>query len=190
MLRYIANRLLLWIPSVVVVMLGVYALAFYGAGDPIKLIFLRAPGDVAYDPTRIEAIRESAGLNKPFIEQFLNYLLNLLHGNFGNSLVNGRSVKSCTMLAVQAAGQEIITAEGLASGGQMHPVQEAFRQEHGLQCGFCTPGMVMAAAGLLAENPHPTEAEVREGLEGNFCRCTGYHNIVRAVLTAAESMSA
>ena len=92
MLRYIANRLLLWIPSVIVVMLGVYALAFYGAGDPIKLIFLRAPGDVAYDPTRIEAIRESAGLNKPFIEQFLNYLLNLLHGNFGNSLTSGRSV--------------------------------------------------------------------------------------------------
>ena len=105
-------------------------------------------------------------------------------------LVNGRSVKSCTMLAVQAAGQEITTAEGLAAGGEMHPVQQAFRQEHGLQCGFCTPGMVMAATGLLAENPHPTEAEVREGLEGNFCRCTGYHNIVRAVLAAAESMSA
>jgi carbon-monoxide dehydrogenase small subunit len=98
-------------------------------------------------------------------------------------LVNGRSVKSCTMLAVQAAGQVITTAEGLAVGDDMHPV-------HGLQCGFCTPGMVMAAAGLLAENPHPSEAEVREGLEGNFCRCTGYHNIVRAVLAAAESMSA
>ncbi len=105
-------------------------------------------------------------------------------------LVNGRSVKSCTMLAVQAAGQEITTAEGLADAGEMHPVQQAFRQEHGLQCGFCTPGMVMAATGLLAENPDPTEAEVREGLEGNFCRCTGYHNIVRAVLAAAESMSA
>jgi carbon-monoxide dehydrogenase small subunit len=94
------------------------------------------------------------------------------------------------MLAVQAAGQEITTAEGLGAGGELHPVQQAFRQEHGLQCGFCTPGMVMAATGLLAENPHPTEAEVREGLEGNFCRCTGYHNIVRAVLSAAESMSA
>jgi aerobic carbon-monoxide dehydrogenase small subunit len=105
-------------------------------------------------------------------------------------LVNGRSVKSCTMLAVQAAGQEITTAEGLAAGGEMHPVQQAFRQEHGLQCGFCTPGMVMAATGLLAENPHPTETEVREALEGNFCRCTGYHNIVRAVLAAAETMSA
>ena len=105
-------------------------------------------------------------------------------------LVNGRSVKSCTMLAVQAAGQEITTAEGLAAGGELHPVQEAFRQQHGLQCGFCTPGMVLAATGLLAENPHPTETEVREGLEGNFCRCTGYHNIVRAVLAAAETMSA
>jgi carbon-monoxide dehydrogenase small subunit len=101
-------------------------------------------------------------------------------------LVDGEAVKSCTMLAVQAAGQEITTAEGLAAGGEMHPVQQAFRQEHGLQCGFCTPGMVMAAAGLLAENPHPTEAEVREGLEGNFCRCTGYHNIVRAIESLAS----
>ena len=106
-------------------------------------------------------------------------------------LLNGTSVKSCTVLTVQAAGQQVTTAEGLAmkgegeAGGGLHPVQAAFRQEHGLQCGFCTPGMVMAAVGLLSENPHPTEAEVREGLEGNFCRCTGYHNIVRAVLAAA-----
>ena len=105
----------------------------------------------------------------------------------------GTSVKSCTVLAVQANGQQVTTAEGLAKkgageGGEgLHPVQAAFRQEHGLQCGFCTPGMVMAAVGLLSENPHPTEAEVREGLEGNFCRCTGYHNIVRAVLAAASS---
>jgi aerobic carbon-monoxide dehydrogenase small subunit len=102
-------------------------------------------------------------------------------------LLNGASVKSCTVLAVQANGQEVTTAEGLASNGDLHPVQAAFRQEHGLQCGFCTPGMVMATVGLLSENPHPTEAEVREGLEGNFCRCTGYHNIVRAVLAAAEA---
>jgi aerobic carbon-monoxide dehydrogenase small subunit len=115
-------------------------------------------------------------------------------------LLNGTSVKSCTVLAVQANGQQVTTAEGLATkgaseggtgraagGGELHPVQAAFRQEHGLQCGFCTPGMVMAAVGLLSENPHPTEAEVREGLEGNFCRCTGYHNIVRAVLAAAEA---
>jgi aerobic carbon-monoxide dehydrogenase small subunit len=104
-------------------------------------------------------------------------------------LLNGRSVKSCTVLAVQAAGQEVTTAEGLAgTDGDLHPVQRAFREEHGLQCGFCTPGMVMAAAGLLAENPRPTETEVRQGLEGNFCRCTGYHNIVRAVLSAARAM--
>jgi carbon-monoxide dehydrogenase small subunit len=111
-------------------------------------------------------------------------------------LLNGTSVKSCTVLAVQANGQQVTTAEGLAmkgegeAGEELHPVQAAFRQEHGLQCGFCTPGMVMAAVGLLSENPHPTEAEVREGLEGNFCRCTGYHNIVRAVLAAAEASRA
>jgi carbon-monoxide dehydrogenase small subunit len=105
-------------------------------------------------------------------------------------LLNGEAVKSCTVLTVQAAGQEVTTAEGLAPGEQqLHPVQQAFRAEHGLQCGFCTPGMVMAATSLLAENPHPTEAEVREALEGNFCRCTGYHNIVRAVLAAAEAMA-
>jgi carbon-monoxide dehydrogenase small subunit len=102
-------------------------------------------------------------------------------------LLNGTSVKSCTVLTVQAAGQQVTTAEGLAAEGKLHPVQAAFRQEHGLQCGFCTPGMVMAAVGLLSENPDPTEAEVREGLEGNFCRCTGYHNIVRAVLAAAAA---
>src|ERR1700691_6114939 len=101
-------------------------------------------------------------------------------------LLNGTSVKSCTVLTVQANRQQVSTAEGLAPEGELHPVQAAFRQEHGLQCGFCTPGMVMAAVGLLSENPHPTEAEVRDGLEGNFCRCTGYHNIVRAVLTAAS----
>jgi aerobic carbon-monoxide dehydrogenase small subunit len=103
-------------------------------------------------------------------------------------LLDGQSVKACTMLTVQAAGQDVTTAEGLARDGDLHPVQAAFRQEHGLQCGFCTPGMVMAATGLLAENPHPTETEVREGLEGNFCRCTGYHNIVRAVLAAADML--
>jgi aerobic carbon-monoxide dehydrogenase small subunit len=108
----------------------------------------------------------------------------------------GTSVKSCTVLAVQANGQQVTTAEGLAAkgegetGGELHPVQAAFRQEHGLQCGFCTPGMVMATVSLLSENPDPTEAEVREGLEGNFCRCTGYHNIVRAVLAAAEAQRA
>jgi aerobic carbon-monoxide dehydrogenase small subunit len=105
-------------------------------------------------------------------------------------LLDGKSVKSCTVLAVQASGHEVTTAEGLSVGGELHPVQAAFRQNHGLQCGFCTPGMVMAAVGLLAENPHPTEAQVREGLEGNFCRCTGYHNIVQSVLAAADQTNA
>jgi carbon-monoxide dehydrogenase small subunit len=96
-------------------------------------------------------------------------------------------VKSCTVLAAQATGHEVTTVEALGSPDRLHPVQEAFRQEHGLQCGFCTPGMVLAAVGLLRENPDPSEDEVREALEGNFCRCTGYHNIVRAVLAAARS---
>ena len=104
-------------------------------------------------------------------------------------LLDGKSVKSCTVLAVQANGHEVTTAEGLPVNGEMHTVQAAFRQQHGLQCGFCTPGMVMATVGLLAENPHPTETQVREGLEGNFCRCTGYHNIVRAVLAAAQAQA-
>ena len=103
-------------------------------------------------------------------------------------LVDGESVKSCTMLAAQADGTDITTIEGLASAdGQMHPMQEAFREKHALQCGYCTPGMVMAAVSLLKEHPNPTEAEVREGLEGNLCRCTGYHNIVQAVLHAASA---
>ena len=103
--------------------------------------------------------------------------------------LDGESVKSCTVLAMQADGHEITTIEGLATGNELHPMQQAFHENHGLQCGFCTPGMVMAATSLLAENPHPTEQEVREGLEGNFCRCTGYHNIVRAVLGAADKLS-
>ncbi|MGD9702963.1 MAG: (2Fe-2S)-binding protein [Acidimicrobiia bacterium] len=102
--------------------------------------------------------------------------------------VNGESVKSCTMLAVQADGQEILTIEGLAQNGEMHPMQQAFMENHGLQCGYCTPGMVMAAIGLLDENPHPSEEQVRLGLEGNLCRCTGYHNIVKSVLAAAEGV--
>jgi aerobic carbon-monoxide dehydrogenase small subunit len=102
-------------------------------------------------------------------------------------LLDGQSVKSCTMLAAQAGGREVTTVEGLAGlDGELHPVQRAFRAEHGLQCGFCTPGMVMAAVSLLAENPAPTEDEVRLGLEGNLCRCTGYHNIVRAILAASQ----
>jgi carbon-monoxide dehydrogenase small subunit len=102
-------------------------------------------------------------------------------------LLNGQSVKSCTVLAAQAAGDEITTIEGLASDdGRMHPVQQAFQECHGLQCGFCTPGMVMAITSLLAENPEPTEADVRVSLEGNLCRCTGYHNIVESALAASR----
>jgi aerobic carbon-monoxide dehydrogenase small subunit len=101
--------------------------------------------------------------------------------------VDGKPVKSCTMLAVQAEDVEITTIEGMAgSNGELHPLQEAFWNDHGLQCGYCTPGMIMAAAGLLAENPDPTEDEIRHALEGNLCRCTGYHNIVKAVLDAAK----
>jgi len=102
--------------------------------------------------------------------------------------VDGVAVKSCTMLAVQADGSSITTIEGLAQGAELHPLQEGFKECHGLQCGFCTPGMIMTAADLLAKNPNPSEAEIRHGLEGNFCRCTGYHNIVKAVQYAAEKM--
>ena len=100
--------------------------------------------------------------------------------------LDGEAVKSCTVLAAQVDGQDVLTIEGLApSADQMHPMQEAFRENHGLQCGFCTPGMVMAATSLLKEIPNPTEQQVREGIEGNLCRCTGYHNIVQAILAAA-----
>jgi carbon-monoxide dehydrogenase small subunit len=102
-------------------------------------------------------------------------------------LMNGESVKSCTLLAVQADGADLTTIEGLASNGQLHPVQQAFHENHALQCGYCTPGMVMAAVSFLKENPSPSEHEIRHGLEGNLCRCTGYHNIVKAVQAAAAA---
>jgi aerobic carbon-monoxide dehydrogenase small subunit len=101
--------------------------------------------------------------------------------------LDGEAVKSCTVLAVQADGAEVKTIEGMADGDKLHPLQEAFWNDHGLQCGYCTPGMIMAAADLLQRNPDPTEEEVRHGLEGNLCRCTGYHNIVKAVLDAAKT---
>ena len=103
-------------------------------------------------------------------------------------LLNGDSVKACTVLAVQADGQEVTTIEGLATEDNLHPIQEGFWEKHGLQCGFCTPGMIMASYQLLKDNPTPTEAEIRKGLEGNICRCTGYQNIVRAVQYASEKM--
>jgi len=105
-------------------------------------------------------------------------------------LLNGKAVKSCTILAAQVDGAEITTIEGLARNGELHPLQEGFWQEHGLQCGFCTPGMIMAAYQLLEENPNPSEAEIRHALEGNYCRCTGYHNIVKSVQYAAKKLNA
>ena len=104
-------------------------------------------------------------------------------------ILNGSAVKSCTIFAVQADGGEVTTVEGLASNGDLHPVQEGFWEMHGLQCGFCTPGMIMSSVDLLAKNPNPSEEEIRSGLSGNFCRCTGYHNIVKAVQYAADKMS-
>jgi len=103
--------------------------------------------------------------------------------------VDGKAVKSCTMLAVQADGCEVTTVEGLSTDGNLHPIQEGFTEEHGLQCGFCTPGMMMTAVDLLKRNPNPTEHEIRDALEGNFCRCTGYHNIVRSIQHAAKVMN-
>jgi aerobic carbon-monoxide dehydrogenase small subunit len=130
---------------------------------------------------------------------FLRDVANLTATNIGcettscgacTVLLDGESVKSCTVLAAQADGHAVTTLEGLATeAGEMHPVQKAFHEEHGLQCGYCTPGMVMAIVSLLRENPSPTEADVRAGLEGNICRCTGYHNIVKAALAASSAPS-
>jgi carbon-monoxide dehydrogenase small subunit len=134
--------------------------------------------------------------DRTLLVHYLRDVLNLTATNIGcdtttcgacTVLLDGEAVKSCTVLAAQADGREVTTVEGLAAeDGTMHPVQKAFHENHGLQCGFCTPGMVMAAVSLLKENPRPTEEQVRAGLEGNLCRCTGYHNIVKAVLAAAE----
>jgi aerobic carbon-monoxide dehydrogenase small subunit len=102
--------------------------------------------------------------------------------------MNGRAIKSCSMLAAQVQGSQITTIEGLAKDGELHPMQAAFREHHGLQCGFCTPGMIMSAIDLVQRNPDPSEEEIREWLEGNLCRCTGYHNIVKAIAAAAAEM--
>jgi aerobic-type carbon monoxide dehydrogenase small subunit (CoxS/CutS family) len=137
--------------------------------------------------------------SRQLLVQFLRETVGLTGTNIGcdtsscgacTVLLDGESVKSCTVLTAQADGSAVTTIEGLAgSDGSLHPVQEAFREHHGLQCGYCTPGMVMAAVSLIAENPGLDEAGVRLGLEGNLCRCTGYHNIVQAVLAASESVS-
>ena len=105
-------------------------------------------------------------------------------------LLDGKALKSCTMLACQAEGHQVTTIEGMAKDDKLHPLQQAFHEEHGLQCGFCTPGMIMTAADLLSNNPDPSEHEIREALEGNFCRCTGYHNIIKSIQNAASKMSA
>jgi aerobic carbon-monoxide dehydrogenase small subunit len=137
--------------------------------------------------------------DRTLLVHFLRDVANLTATNIGcdttscgacTVLLDGESVKSCTVLAAQAAGRGVTTLEGLADGDSMHPVQRAFHEQHGLQCGFCTPGMVMAIVSLLNENPHPTEEQVRQGIEGNLCRCTGYHNIVRAALAAASMEAA
>jgi aerobic carbon-monoxide dehydrogenase small subunit len=137
--------------------------------------------------------------DRTLLVHFLRDVANLTATNIGcdttscgacTVLLDGESVKSCTVLAAQAAGCAVTTLEGLADGNRMHPVQRAFHEQHGLQCGFCTPGMVLAIVSLLKENPHPTEDQVRQGIEGNLCRCTGYHNIVRAALAAASMEAA
>ena len=134
---------------------------------------------------------------RTLLEQFLRENLDLTGTHVGCDTsqcgacvvhVNGAAMKSCTMLAMQAEGAEVTTIEGLADGDTLHPMQEAFRNNHGLQCGFCTPGMVMSAIDLVNRNPNPSEEEIRDGLEGNICRCTGYHNIVKSVAEAARVM--
>lgn len=133
------------------------------------------------------------------LAQYLRETLNLTGTHIGCDTsgcgactvhVDGAAAKACTLLAVQVDGSEITTIEGMADGNRMHPIQEAFKENHGLQCGFCTPGMVMTAADILKNNPKASEEEIRHGLEGNFCRCTGYHNIVKSIQHAAEKMNA
>ena len=135
--------------------------------------------------------------NRTLLVQYLRDYLNMTGTHVGCDTsqcgccvvhVNGSSVKSCTMLAVQAEGADVVTIEGLADGEDLHPMQAAFREHHGLQCGFCTPGMVMSAVDLAKENPAPSETEIREWLEGNICRCTGYHNIVKAIAAGTKDM--
>lgn len=133
------------------------------------------------------------------LAQYLRETLNLTGTHIGCDTsgcgactvhVDGAAAKACTLLAVQVDGCEMTTIEGMANGNEMHPIQEAFKEHHGLQCGFCTPGMVMTAADIIKNNPNPSEEEIRHGLEGNFCRCTGYHNIVKSIQHAADKINA
>ena len=143
-------------------------------------------------------VKEADIESRLLLVHFLRDVLNLTGTHIGcdttscgacSVMLNGRAVKSCTVYAVQANGGEVLTVEGLSRNGALHPIQEAFTDKHGLQCGFCTPGMMISAMALLERNPHPTEEEIRWGLSGNLCRCTGYVNIVKAVQQAAEKMS-
>jgi aerobic carbon-monoxide dehydrogenase small subunit len=148
----------------------------------------------------VNGVRREADVEpRQLLVYFLRETLGLTGTNVGcdttscgacTVMVDGKSVKSCTMLAVQADGSEVLTIEGLARDGELHPMQEAFRQNHALQCGYCTPGMIMAAVGLVESGQADSEQEIRLGLEGNLCRCTGYHNIVKAIQSAAEKMRA
>jgi carbon-monoxide dehydrogenase small subunit len=149
---------------------------------PVRLTVNGEPAELAVEPRLllVHALRDELGLTGTHVGCDTS--------NCGACTVHldGQAVKSCTVLAVQCDGSEVTTIEGLGSPDALHPVQEGFWEQHGLQCGYCTPGMIMSAADLLQRNPNPTEAEVRTALEGNLCRCTGYHNIVKAVLWAAE----
>lgn len=142
----------------------------------------RAVTDVEPRTLLVHLLREELGLTGTHVGCDTSYC------GACTVILDGKTVKSCTMLAVQAQGADVTTIEGLAANGDLHPVQEGFWERHGLQCGFCTPGMIMSAVGLLSENGSPTEDEIRHSLEGNLCRCTGYHNIVRAVEYAAARM--
>ena len=152
----------------------------------VKITINGRPSEAAVEPRilLVHFIRESAGLTGTHVGCDTS--------NCGacTVILNGKTVKSCTMFAVQANGAEITTVEGLMKDGQLHPLQEGFKQEHGLQCGYCTPGMLMSSLALLRKNPKPTEADIRWGISGNLCRCTGYQNIVKAVQYAARKMSA
>jgi aerobic carbon-monoxide dehydrogenase small subunit len=158
-----------------------------------EIEFAAVPIKVTVNGVTHEAVVEPRTLLVYFLREHLN--LTGTHVGCDTSQcgactvqLNGRAVKSCTILAVQANGAEITTVEGLAREGTLHPVQEGFREKHGLQCGYCTPGMIMTAVSLLKQNPNPTEEEIRHGLEGNLCRCTGYINIVESIRWAAEKM--
>ena len=149
----------------------------------VKLTVNGKPVSVTVDPRTllVQLIRENLGLTGTHVG------CDTAQCGACTIHMNGHAIKSCSILALQANGAEITTIEGLSAGGQLHPMQEAFRDCHALQCGFCTPGMVMAAVQLLQDNPKPTEAQIREGLDGNICRCTGYQNIVRAVRQVADA---